>query len=75
MSKKILAMLMALAMIISMVPMSAMAEEVVHEHDYKAHSNNDGTHDLSCNCGLDVENVTCLDNDGDGACDSCGYQK
>ena len=30
MSKKILAMLMALAMIISMVPMSAMAEEVVH---------------------------------------------
>ena len=71
MKKKLLAVLMVLALIISIAP-TAFAE---HEHDYKAHSNNDGTHNLSCNCGLGVENVTCLDNDGDGKCDSCGYVK
>ena len=46
-----------------------------HEHNYIAHSNNDGTHYLTCNCGLEVKDVTCLDNNGDGKCDSCGYQK
>ena len=62
MKKKLLAVLMVLALIISIAP-TAFAE---HEHDYKAHSNNDGTHDLSCNCGLRVQNITCLDYDGDG---------
>ena len=46
-----------------------------HEHNYVAHSNGNGTHDLSCNCGLGVKGVTCLDSNGDGKCDSCGYQK
>ena len=127
MDKKILAMLLALAMIISVVPMTAMAEEhectfdvVVsnnngthtrkcnvegctgftmncgdsdgngkcdacgyqmyvapeedHEHNYVLHSNNDGTHTSSCNCGNEVT-INCLDNNGDGKCDACGYQK
>ena len=43
-------------------------------HNYIAHSNNDGTHLLVCNCGKSVK-FTCLDSDGDGKCDSCGYQK
>ena len=46
-----------------------------HEHNYVAHSNGNGTHDLSCNCGLEVKGITCLDSNGDGKCDSCGYQK
>ena len=45
-----------------------------HEHNYIPHSNNDGTHTSSCSCGLSVT-IGCLDNDGDGKCDSCGYQK
>ena len=45
-----------------------------HEHDYVAHSNNDGTHNLSCTCGLTSENVTCVDMDGDRYCDSCDYE-
>ena len=75
MNNRILTMLLALAMIISVVPMTAMADEGECEHNYVAHSNNDGTHTLSCNCGRKVENITCLDNNGDGKCDSCGYQK
>ncbi len=51
-----------------------VAPEEDHEHNYVAHSNNDGTHLLTCNCGGEVT-VKCLDNDGDGKCDSCGYQK
>ena len=51
-----------------------IAPEGEHEHNYIAHSNNDGTHLLTCNCGKSVT-VTCLDSDGDGKCDSCGYQK
>ena len=74
MNKKFLTMLMALAMLVSIVPMAAMAEEG-HEHNYEAQSNHDGTHTLSCICGLEVENIPCLDNDGDGECDSCGYVK
>lgn len=46
-----------------------------HEHNYVSHSNNNGTHNMSCTCGGFVENVTCLDVDGDNFCDSCGYQK
>ena len=74
MNKRILTMLMALAMLVSIVPMAAMAEEG-HEHNYVANSNGDGTHDLSCDCGLGVEGITCLDSNGDGKCDSCGYVK
>ena len=37
-------------------------------------SNNDGTHNINCTCGSYVQ-VGCLDNDGDGKCDSCGYIK
>ncbi len=51
------------------------APEGEHEHNYVAHSNNDGTHTLSCTCGGEVKDITCNDNDGDGKCDSCGYQK
>ena len=51
-----------------------IAPEGEHEHNYIAHSNNDGTHLLVCNCGKSVK-FTCLDSDGDGKCDSCGYQK
>ncbi len=133
MNKKFLTMLMALAMLVSIVPMAAMAEEngCAHKnvtyvsttpgyHDmmcvdceymygygaiftckqadknydgicdkcryqYKqpAHtctfeasvtSNSDGTHNVNCSCGQFVK-VDCLDNNGDGKCDSCGYQK
>ena len=74
MNKKILAMLLALAMIISVVPMTAMAAEGECEHNYVPHSNNDGTHTSSCNCGNEVT-INCLDNNGDGKCDACGYQK
>ena len=37
-------------------------------------SNGDGSHKVNCECGNFVT-VTCLDNDGDGKCDSCGYVK
>ena len=50
------------------------APEDEHEHNYVAHSNNDGTHLLTCSCGKSVT-VNCLDSNGDGKCDSCGYQK
>ena len=47
-----------------------------HECDFEAGitSNEDGTHNINCSCGEFVT-VKCLDNDGDGKCDSCGYQK
>lgn len=44
-----------------------------HEHNYVAHSNNNGTHDTSCTCGLGEEAVACVDADKDGDCDDCGY--
>ena len=68
-------MLLALAMIISVVPMTAMAEEA-HKCDFEAGvtSDGDGTHNINCSCGKFVK-VNCLDNDGDGKCDSCGYVK
>ena len=49
-----------------------VAPEEDHEHNYVPHSNNDGTHTSSCNCGNEVR-IDCLDNDGDDFCDSCGY--
>ena len=45
-----------------------------HEHNYVAYSNNDGTHTLSCNCGLSYDPMKCMDYDGDGLCDSCDYE-
>ena len=51
-----------------------VAPDEEHEHNYVPHSNNDGTHTSSCNCGLEVT-LNCADNDGDGKCDSCGYVK
>lgn len=47
---------------------------VEHEHNYVTHSNNDGTHTTSCNCGGAVT-INCMDYDGDNYCDSCGYRK
>ena len=47
---------------------------VEHEHNYVTHSNNDGTHTTSCNCGGAVT-LNCMDYDGDNYCDSCGYRK
>ena len=74
MNKKFLTMLMALAMLVSIVPMAAMAAEE-HDCDYHGDSNGDGTHYLVCDCGVKVDWLfTCLDSDGDGKCDSCGYQ-
>ena len=35
-------------------------------------SNNNGTHNVNCSCG-NYMTVKCLDPDGDGKCDSCGY--
>ncbi len=49
-----------------------VAPDEEHEHNYVAHSNNDGTHTSSCNCGLS-SNADCFDNDGDNKCDACGY--
>ena len=72
---KIIALLMSCLMVIGLIPGTVFAADSACEHDYVAHSNNDGTHDLSCNCGLSVENITCSDSNGDGKCDSCGYQK
>ena len=43
-------------------------------YDASVTSNNDGTHNINCTCGSYVQ-VGCLDNDGDGKCDSCGYVK
>ena len=47
-----------------------------HECTFEAGvtSNEDGTHNVNCECGAYVT-ITCLDNDGDGKCDSCGYVK
>ena len=44
------------------------------DHTYEAGvtSNNNGTHNVNCSCGNSVE-IKCLDPDGDGKCDSCGY--
>ena len=44
-----------------------------HQHSHVAHPNNDGTHNLSCNCGALTQNVVCSDDDNDGYCDNCKY--
>ena len=44
-----------------------------HEHKYVAHTNNNGTHNTSCTCGLGEQNIACVDADKNFACDDCGY--
>lgn len=48
----------------------------MHACDYEAGvtSNGDGTHNINCECGNFVA-FSCLDSDGDGDCDSCGFKK
>lgn len=49
------------------------AVEGDHEHKYVAHSNNNGTHNTSCTCGLGENNIACVDADKNGECDACKY--
>ena len=60
MNKRILAMLMALAMLVSMVPMGAMAEEVKCTGKYHDILVNDGLHSPCPDCGVD-----------DAGCEKC----
>ena len=52
MSKKILAMLLVIVMVISMVPMVASAADgCKHDGEVSYKNNNDGTHKVTCECG------------------------
>lgn len=74
MSKKIMALLMAVVMVVGLTGVTAFADEEVcwHFNGFNAVSNNDGTHTMVC--------VDCKDTHGsgnceyvNGACKDCGY--
>ena len=80
MKKKLLAMLLVLAMVISIVPLTAIAEDCDHEHaDYSHYvSNGKGQHDIICpDCDEGVFGwmFQCknADTDYNGYCDKCGF--
>ena len=72
---------MALAMIISMVPFTAMADTTVEpvepacKHEGGAWtSNGDGTHSSKCECGEYVDGPHACQDLGKGECYMCGYK-
>lgn len=74
MKKRTLAWLLTLVLVISLVPMAAMALTCPHASQ-SCTSNNDGTHTWTCNaatCDDPVRTESC-DYDEDGACKFCGY--
>ena len=78
MNKRIAAMLMALAMLISLVPMTLLAEDDACKHENVTYvSTEAGKHDMKCvDCGYKYGfNFSCSgsDTDYDGICDKCGY--
>lgn len=76
MKKRTLAMLLALVLVISIVPMAAMAEECAHVGPNHAVGNGDGTHNYICDsCNEPFEtNVSCS-YDETGFCYGCQQGK
>lgn len=51
----------------AVIPMTAHMES-------SAVTNHDGTHSIFCAvCGVEIHSESCMDDDGDGYCDACGY--
>lgn len=78
MNNRILAMLLAFVMLISIVPVNALATET---HDCSKNlkiervSNGDGTHNTICNICGEVEGTYDCKYGTDSVCDNCGYVK
>lgn len=79
MRKRTLAVLLTVLLVISMVPMAAMAEDACECGDNRsglwtyAGGNGDGTHTWYCDdCDLFVRTESCTAGD-DGDCTECGY--
>lgn len=82
MKKRIVTMLLALVLVVSLVPVAAMADgcdcdklTVIATGAYTVQSNDNGTHSMLCNAHGAAINVLPCDATEEKACSVCGYTK
>ena len=74
MKKNVLALLLAIAMVISIVPIAALADVDHSTHEVEEYVYvGQNEHAAKCDCGEELY-TDCEDADADGKCDACGHE-